>query len=780
MSIREEFAETDLSLVEGPDESWSLPEARPRAEPDRRSLHEREQARAAAADARVQELLNDIRRLRAALRKAGAGKGARELPPKDARQLHKALERSQQDKDTIKSLRTEVGGLRTEVRRLRRELQWSENHKETIRRLSRENIELRADLRRLRDQRDTVRSQSDRIWRLDLALDVSEARNGALKAKLAKLLAEKKTLSKPIAGPQLRAALRRSWHQKKTITSLSEENRRLRRAVRASEALKTQAAKHRAAREMLSKALSDRTTELRVALRRSRRQKKTITSLSEENRRLRKALRSSEARNEALESKLATLRASRAVLSKALYGRKSEQQQKPLSERKRGQRPGDAGHGRTQRPALEERTERHAPPADERVCCQCREPYVRNGSRVSTIFEIDVTAHKRTINRSRWRRTCTCEASPLEVSAPPAPRLFPNTAYGISVWSRLLFERYDCMRPLNRISAWMSDQGLPIAAGTLANSVPRFLPMFEPLHDAILAHQNRATVRHGDETTWRVQALREQGRSTRAWLWASVSADAVYFHIDPSRSAEAAEKLFAAAVPHTVLVCDRYSAYKKLARLLGGVVTLAWCWSHLRRDFINCAAGHTWLTDWCQEWIERIAAIYRLNEARLAHYNHSLEIDRQTAEFEAAQAELKEVVDRLFAHVERQLAELSDGAHEAKPLRSLVNHREGLCVFLDKPQVPLDNNQAERALRAPVIGRQLSFGSDSEDGALFTARMYSVVGTLKMNGIDVLRWLQAWLEACAENGGRAPEDLSPWLPWSMSEERRRVLSTTPG
>ena len=202
----------------------------------------------------MQELLNDIRRLRTALRKAGGGKGASELPPKDARRLHKALERSQQDKDTIKLLRTEVGGLRTEVRRLRRELQWSENHKETIRRLSRENIELRADLRRLRDQQDTGRSQSDQIWRLDLALDVSEARNGALKVKLAKLLAEKKTPSKPIASPQLRAALRRSWHQKKMITSLSEENRRLRRAARASEAPKAQAAKHRAAREMLSKA----------------------------------------------------------------------------------------------------------------------------------------------------------------------------------------------------------------------------------------------------------------------------------------------------------------------------------------------------------------------------------------------------------------------------------------------------------------------------------------------------------------------------------------------
>ena len=102
-----------------------------------------------------------------------------------------------------------------------------------------------------------------------------------------------------------------------------------------------------------------------------------------------------------------------------------------------------------------------------------------------------------------------------------------------------------------------------------------------------------------------------------------------------------------------------------------------------------------------------------------------------------------------------------------------MNHREGLSVFIDRPQVPLDNNLAERVLRGPVIGRRLSFGSDSENGARFTALMYSVVGTLTLNGIDVLRWLQAWLAACAANGQRPPHDLSSWLPWSMSEERRR-------
>ena len=91
----------------------------------------------------------------------------------------------------------------------------------------------------------------------------------------------------------------------------------------------------------------------------------------------------------------------------------------------------------------------------------------------------------------------------------------------------------------------------------------------------------------------------------------------------------------------------------------------------------------------------------------------------------------------------------------------------------------MDNNFAERAFRGAVIGRRLSFGSDSEDGAKFTAMMYSVVGTLAMNGIDVRRWLEAWLKACAKNGGKPPDDLSPWLPWSMSGARRRKF-TAPG
>ena len=527
-------------------------------------------------------------------------------------------------------------------------------------------------------------------------------------------------------------------------------------------------------RKAVARAQVQADAELRKALRRSRRQKTALNALTKENARLRRTAKASQGRVGTLEAELSKLRATAAVLSGTLYGRRSEKQQTPRSGRRRGQRSGAPGHGRTPRAVIEERLEVHAPPAAARVCAACGKAYAANGADESSLLEIEVRAHRRVIRRGRWRRSCGCASSPAERTAPPVPRLFPSTPYGTSVWSRFLYEHYACRRPLHRVAAWLGDQGLPVAPGTLADSAPRFVPLFEPLAEAIRAHQNASALRHADETTWRVQALRAEGRSARAWLWTSVGNDAVCFHIDPSRSAEAAQRLFGELRSGTVLVCDRYSAYKKLARLLGGMVILQFCWSHQRRDFIQCAAGQVDLAGWCEAWLERIAALYRLNEARLVC--HEPDTEYQTTAFDAAQRALAAALGGLFAEAERELAGLPEHAREGKPLRSLVNHREGLSVFLERPRTPMDNNLAERLLRGPVIGRRLSFGSDSETGAKLAALMYSVVGTLNLNGIDVRRWLEAWLAACANNGGRPPHDTAPWLPWSMDDARQRELA----
>ena len=528
--------------------------------------------------------------------------------------------------------------------------------------------------------------------------------------------------------------------------------------------------------------LHERNGRMRAAIVRAT---ELIASLREKNAELRAEVRDLTAENAALTSQVETLqaqidrlRSTRSVLSKALYGSRSERQKKPGTGCKRGQQRGAAGHGRTQRPGLGKKKERRDPPKEARVCPRCGKPYAANGERCTTLFEIDVEAYENTIVRSRWRRTCDCASAPREVTAPPVTRLFETTPYGISVWACMLYERFACLRPLHRVAAWMADMGLAISPGTLADSIKRFVPLFEPLAEAILAHQNEAALRHADETSWRVQEYRQKGRSSRAWLWISVSPDAVYFHVDPSRSAKVAMKLFGSVKDTVVLVCDRYSAYKSLARELAGKIILQWCWAHQRRSFIDRAAGHVRLRRWCQRWIERIALIYRLNDDRLEHYDPAHPLERQSSAFDAAHAELKKAVDELFAAAETELAGMTDRARKAKPLRSLLKHREGLCVFVDKPFVPMDNNTGEREIRSAVIGRRLSFGSDSVTGAGFTATMHSVAGTLKMNGIDVRRWLKEWLTACAENGGKPPEDLSPWLPWSMSEERRRELSAS--
>ena len=822
MAMRDEDFGAALTLAEGDDGIWSPPRAAPACAPrdwqplyeQAHSRAERERLRADAAEARAEELRRaevDSRSRTGSLKwqldKSRNKLKAAVEETKEVRRTAKdalffraevaRLEKLLSEAGVESSRRSTIMSLRMEVVRLREALQASEAGKDTAGALSRENARLRKALERSQARTDTIealraelresRKETARLNKELARLGEEASASAAYRDTIKSLRAENVALQKTARASERQC----KW--------LDSKNADLRWALRAShDHMERLEARHRDETDWRNKEIArqhsfhvraSRKREAELAPLRKRigqlraataRATDMIASLREKTARLRTEARDLKAertaltsRVETLETQLAKLRSTGAVLSKTMFGRKSEQQKKPGTGRKRGQKRGAPGHGRTQRPGLEERTEKRNPSKDARVCSCCGKPYVANGERSTAVIEIEVKAHTRRIVRPRWRRGCDCASAPLEVTAPPVPRLFPGTPYGTSVWARFLFELCVCLRPLSRVAAWLADQGLPVSPGTLADSVKRFVALFEPVAGAVLAHQNRTALRHADETGWRVQEFCDKGRSSRAWLWTSVSKDAVYFHIDPSRSAEVAKTLFADTACIVFVVCDRYSAYKKLARELGGKVILCWCWAHQRRSFIDCAAGHVRLTRWCQGWIERVAAIYRLNDARLEHYDPALE--HRTPEFDAAQGALKKAVDDLFAHAEAELAGLSAKALRAKALRSLLNHREGLCVFVDHPQIPMDNNKAERVLRGPVIGRRQTFGSNSEDGAKFTAIMYSVVGTLSMHGIDVLRWLAAWLKACANNGGKPPDDLSPWLPWSMSETRKRAF-----
>jgi hypothetical protein len=122
-------------------------------------------------------------------------------------------------------------------------------------------------------------------------------------------------------------------------------------------------------------------------------------------------------------------------------------------------------------------------------------------------------------------------------------------------------------------------------------------------------------------------------------------------------------------------------------------------------------------------------------------------------------------------------AELSKSAQTKmeKVLASLLEHWPGLTLFVEHPEVPMDNNRAENTIRTPVTGRKNYYGSGSIWSAQLAAMLFSILQTLALWGINPRHWLTRYLTACAENGGSAPQDIDPFLPWSMDETRRAAL-----
>ncbi len=283
---------------------------------------------------------------------------------------------------------------------------------------------------------------------------------------------------------------------------------------------------------------------------------------------------------------------------------------------------------------------------------------------------------------------------------------------------------------------------------------------------------------HGDETRWEVFEEVEGKTGHRWYLWVMQSVSVVYYRMAPGRGADVPKGHVATLrkdLLKVVLVCDRYRAYKSLA-LDCDELMLAFCWAHVRRDFLKAARSWPELERWMGTWVDDIRALYHLNAARVQEWDAGLALEQQSSAFEAHQCNLVTKLRQMQARCEAHLREPALHLAQQKVLSSLHNHWDGLTVFVARPEVAMDNNTAERILRTPVVGRKSSCGSGSVWSAHFAAIMFSVLQTLVLWGLNPHHWLSAFLQACAERGGQSPADLSPFVPWQMRAERREVLS----
>jgi len=433
--------------------------------------------------------------------------------------------------------------------------------------------------------------------------------------------------------------------------------------------------------------------------------------------------------------------------------------------RPRGQQHGHPGHGRRDHSHLPATEKELALPADQQCCAACGQPFADfPGTDDTTILEVEVKAHRRVIRRRRYRPTCTCGVHPGIVTPPPPPRLIPKSPVGISLWVTVLLDKYQFYRPTYRLLEDLRSHGLDLSQGGLTDGLKRLAPVFEPVYEALVAHNQRQHLWHADETRWFVFASTEGKVGYRWYLWLFQSAEAVVFVLAAGRSHDIPEEHFA-PVSGGILVVDRFSAYKAMAQGKSGQIILAFCWAHQRRDFVELARSWPEQQSWASIWLERIGELYAFNERRL-------ELREDSEGFEQRDRDLRAAVDQMAQQAETELAcaELHPACRRV--LESLGAHWTGLTVFVEHAEVPLDNNQAERTERGPVVGRKNFYGSGALWAGQLAAWLFSLVATLRPWEINPRVWLSAYLTACAELGGKAPPDVSDWLPWNLTAEQR--------
>lgn len=477
-------------------------------------------------------------------------------------------------------------------------------------------------------------------------------------------------------------------------------------------------------------------------------------------------------------------------LRKRVFGKQSEKKNTSNKEDKtkpgsstqpRGQQPGSKGHGRTKRPDLptiEEPADFHDIPK----CSKCGTVYVPNGSEKSETIEVEVKAYKRIINCCRMKKNCSCKGIPYNITAPAPPKVMPKSPYGNSIWADILLNKFYYSQPTNRLLGQYAEMGLPISAGSIAGGLIKLKELFQPVYDALYSRQMTESRFHNDESGWKVFESITGKVGNRWWLWVCRSASVVFFQIAPGRGANVPVDHFKNIKQRKIIViCDRYKAYISLARQLP-FITLAFCWAHVRRDFLDATRKYPELETWSLDWVEKISKLYYINNKRCKEFDPKLPAQWKSALFQQEHDKLIEKMATMAK--ERDVFINSYKASEAdllttvkyKVLTSLQNHWQGLSVFVDHPEVPMDNNNGERSIRNPVTGRKNFYGSGSLWSSQLAAMMFSIFQTMILGGLNCRHWLRSYLNACADNHGQPPEDLSLFLPWKMNDSRKQQLS----
>lgn len=434
----------------------------------------------------------------------------------------------------------------------------------------------------------------------------------------------------------------------------------------------------------------------------------------------------------------------------------------PQTKRPRGQQVGTPGHGRKKRENLPTVEILHDLKEHEKTCPVCGLGF-QHLPMTSDSEDIHFEVHliRRVHKRKSYLPTCRCGIVTGIVTAPPVPKLIPKGMFSVELWAHILAEKFLFQRPMSRLLQVLALQGLIVSQGTVTGGLQKIKDLVYPLYTRILERNRSANHWHMDETRWLMFATVEGKISYRWWLWVAVTKDTVVYLLDPSRSSSVPREHLGED-PNGTLSVDRYSGYKAL---ISKKLKLSFCWGHVRRDYTRIHDTHPRQRAWAQKWIDRINLLFHFN-------NNRLDVLTDKKKFKLADAILRRGIDCFKSDYTNELALQDLHPVARKALESLVRHWSGLLIFVDHPEIPMDNNLSERMLREAALGRKNYYGSGAIWSGDLTAALFSIFQTARRNGLDPVKYLTAYLHAAANNHGKVPADIDHFLPWNLSEDQK--------
>jgi len=440
----------------------------------------------------------------------------------------------------------------------------------------------------------------------------------------------------------------------------------------------------------------------------------------------------------ALQLELLQLQEQLAAQRKALFGRSSERRTRPSSSDALGSPKAKTGHGpraQTELPLVE--VVHPLDPADQ-VCTACGGTLNEMAGQFEESEEIDVVERSfRIVRHKRQKYRCACGGC-IDTALGP-PKLIPGGRYSIDFAVAVAVAKYVDHLPLARQVRQMARAGLTVDTQTLWDQLQALHHHLVPTYEALHAQVLTSAVIGADETVWR---LLEKGGSKRWYAWSITRPEAVFYRVDPSRSAEAARSLLCDYTG--VVVCDGYSAYQTLAKARDGPrFTLAHCWAHVRRKFVEAEPAYPQ----AEQVITLIGELFKVEaEAREAEV-----ADRRAQIRSLREQKSRPLVEAIETWLRAQVV-LPQSAL-GKAIAYALELWPGLTRFLENPDIPPHNNDAERGMRSVVLGRKNHYGSKSLRGTQVAALFYSLAESAKLTGLEPAAYLAEATRRAIENPG---------------------------